>query len=234
MKRVVQSIIAACALASASAAAAQIINAGFEEGAFGDGSVRQISPDEKALPGWSVSDGQITWYKNGYSLNGNALSPHTGDLALNLCDGSVRTCDGSVRVGSLSQTIPTLPFQEYRVSYWVGNYSANGGPLAVLTTITDGTSHTIIFSEIATARASDDPSTWEHFSFNFVADGTSNTITFSEAIDPSYPRGVGPSYTGLDEVSVAAVPEPSTWALTLLGFAGLGMIGMRRRVTRLT
>ena len=49
MKRVVQSIIAACALASASAAAAQIINGGFEEGAFGDGSVRQISPDEKAL-----------------------------------------------------------------------------------------------------------------------------------------------------------------------------------------
>jgi hypothetical protein len=63
---------------------AQIINGGFEEAAFGDGSVRQILPGEKALPGWIVSDGSITWYKNGDNLNGNALSAHTGDLAINL------------------------------------------------------------------------------------------------------------------------------------------------------
>ncbi len=33
----------------------------------------------------------------------------------------------------------------------------------------------------------------------------------------------------LDNVSVAAVPEPSTWALMLLGFAGLGYAGYRKK-----
>jgi hypothetical protein len=27
-----------------------------------------------------------------------------------------------------------------------------------------------------------------------------------------------------------AVPEPSTWAMTILGFAGLGFIGWRRTI----
>jgi hypothetical protein len=51
--------------------------------------------------------------------------------------------------------------------------------------------------------------------------------------DPFCPDGLGPTYAGLDDISVAAVPEPSTWALALLGFAGLAMVGMRR-ATRLT
>jgi hypothetical protein len=33
-------------------------------------------------------------------------------------------------------------------------------------------------------------------------------------------------------VAVAAVPEPSTWAMMLLGFAGVGMLAYRRRRTR--
>jgi PEP-CTERM motif len=34
---------------------------------------------------------------------------------------------------------------------------------------------------------------------------------------------------GLDNVSVSGVPEPSTWALILLGFAGLGLMAHRRK-----
>ena len=98
----------------------------------------------------------------------------------------------------------------------------------VLTTITDGTSHAIVFSETATARPTTLPSTWQHFVFDFIVDGTSNTITFGEAVDPSYLPGLGPTYTGLDDVSVIAVPEASTWALVLLGFASLGVPGLRR------
>lgn len=33
----------------------------------------------------------------------------------------------------------------------------------------------------------------------------------------------------LDEVGVAAVPEPATWAMMFLGFAGVGTMAYRRR-----
>jgi Protein of unknown function (DUF642) len=213
-----------------------IRNGGFEDEAFGDGSVRVISPGGNDLPGWTVHENPIDWYTTGYEpspLIPIGVGPHSGSFAVNLCDGSVRTCDGSVRVGSVSQTIATLPFREYQLSYWVGNYSGNGGPARVLTTITDGTSNTI-FEATTAAPATDAPSTWEHFVFNFLTDGTSNTITFGETTDPTHPPLIAPTYVGLDDVTVVAVPESSTWALALLGLAGLGMVGIRRRAMRLT
>src|SRR5271154_5103352 len=86
MKHPIQSVIAACALASASPAAAQIIDGGFEEGAFGDGSVRQILPGEEALTGWTVNDNPIAWYTNGYeppnALKPIGVAPHSGNLAI--------------------------------------------------------------------------------------------------------------------------------------------------------
>jgi len=33
----------------------------------------------------------------------------------------------------------------------------------------------------------------------------------------------------LDNVTVTAVPEPSTWAMMILGFAGVGYMTYRRR-----
>ena len=210
MKRV-RFIVTVCALACATPAGASIIrNGGFEEGAFGDGSVRQILPGDSALPGWTVAGDSLAWYKSAFDLNGYALSPHGGDLAIDLCDGSVRTCDGSVRI--VSAAIPTAPGQRYRVSYWVGNYAANGGPAAVSVQITDGTSSTIILSETGTARPTDLPSTWEQFAFDFIADGTSSTVILGEVVDRYYAGGPGPTYTGLDDVSVVAVLD--------LGFDG--------------
>jgi PEP-CTERM motif len=35
--------------------------------------------------------------------------------------------------------------------------------------------------------------------------------------------------SGLDGITFTAVPEPSTWAMMLLGFAGLGFAGYRQR-----
>jgi hypothetical protein len=229
MKRILQSVITACALASASPAAAQIINGGFEEGTFGDGSVRQVREgDSRTLPGWTVNDNSLAWYTNGYEpnpLKPIGVGPHSGNLAINMCDGSVANlCDGSVMPASLSQTFAVLPFVEQQVSFWVGNYSGNGGSVSIGVTILDGTSNTILLSETATAPATDLDSAWQEFTYSYISripDGASNTIVFSEI--------GGGAYAGLDDVTVLSAPEPSTWALALLGFAGLGMLGMRRR-----
>lgn len=47
----------------------------------------------------------------------------------------------------------------------------------------------------------------------------------------AYP-GTGPNFSGTFSVSVpfvAAVPEPSTWAMIILGFAGVGFMAYRRK-----
>ena len=227
MKRA-QFIVAACLFASATPAGANLVtNGGFEDGTFGDGSVRVLSPGDTALTGWMINDNPLAWYTNGYEpnpLKPIGVGPHSGNLAVNLCDGSVSNlCDGSVRPVSISQTFEVLPFIEQQVSFWVGNYGGNGGPVSIGVTITDGTSNTILLSETATAPATDLDSAWREFTYSYISripDGTSNTIVFSEI--------GGNVYAGLDDVSVVAVPEPSTWALALLGFVGLGMLGMRR------
>src|ERR1700737_3929024 len=38
-----------------------------------------------------------------------------------------------------------------------------------------------------------------------------------------------PGFEGLAAASVSGVPEPSTWAMMILGFAGLGFMGYRRK-----
>ena len=39
----------------------------------------------------------------------------------------------------------------------------------------------------------------------------------------------GQANTGFTNISVAGVPEPSTWAMIVLGFAGVGFMAYRRK-----
>ena len=60
--------------------------------------------------------------------------------------------------------------------------------------------------------------------FDAIADGgTTNT---------SSPYGLILAATGAETfgtATIAAVPEPSTWAMMILGFAGVGFMAYRRR-----
>jgi hypothetical protein len=47
-------------------------------------------------------------------------------------------------------------------------------------------------------------------------------------MNPSFPPGIG-NYPEVDNVSVAAVPEPETYALMLAGLGALGFVARRRR-----
>ena len=211
-------LVTACVIAASHPAAAGIVaNGGFELGTFtgGNSLAQQIQPGGSELSGWTISNAPATWYASGWNNNPQQipLNPRTGNFGVSLADGSVRTVN-------LSQTVNLLPFQQYQLSFWVGNYSLNNGPAGINVSITDGTSNTILLSENATAPATNG-SIWVRHAFNFIADGTSNTISFSELN--------GPSYIGLDDVSITAVPEPATRAMLLLGFAGIGFVACRRR-----
>jgi hypothetical protein len=67
--------------------------------------------------------------------------------------------------------------------------------------------------------------TWTGFSFLFVGSG-SDTLSISATTNPSE--------WFVDDITItggvtAAVPEPSTWAMMILGFFGIGAMTYRRR-----
>jgi hypothetical protein len=64
---------------------------------------------------------------------------------------------------------------------------------------------------------------------SFVADG-SNVFTFAGTDTISSDPNVGVDAISIsDAATVAAVPEPSTWAMMILGFAGVGFTAYRRK-----
>jgi len=116
---------------------------------------------------------------------------------------------------TLSQTITTtVAGQNYLLSFW---RFQDGGVPTSLTVTWDGTT---VFSESYTGTYGGAP--YQQFSSNVIGTG-SDTLVFTSVQNPAF--------TYLDDVSlnVAAVPEPSTWAMMLLGFAGLGFMAYRRK-----
>jgi hypothetical protein len=68
---------------------------------------------------------------------------------------------------------------------------------------------------------------WEKFSTTFTWDGVGNALQFAAvgSGEPAFALLADVSLTGMS----GGVPEPSTWALMGLGFAGLSFAAVRRR-----
>jgi hypothetical protein len=75
----------------------------------------------------------------------------------------------------------------------------------------------------------------ETFDFSSLAlSGGSNTLEFiytslDQASGHAGFQGLGDEGWGVQNVNVSAVPEPSTWAMMILGFAGVGFMAYRRK-----
>ncbi|MBA2402921.1 MAG: PEP-CTERM sorting domain-containing protein, partial [Bradyrhizobium sp.] len=63
---------------------------------------------------------------------------------------------------------------------------------------------------------------YEFHSFVFTTTGGSETLSFISNNAGAFGGVVG-------GVTISAVPEPSTWAMMILGFAGVGFMAYRRR-----
>lgn len=55
---------------------------------------------------------------------------------------------------------------------------------------------------------------------------TTRTVNY---VDSALNQAIGASGTVLLTASVAAVPEPSTWMMMILGFGGIGFMAYRRK-----
>jgi hypothetical protein len=120
--------------------------------------------------------------------------------------------------------------QEYQLSfYWAGAELSNrtGYQTIQLTGSLGGDSFaTPVFVNTNPVGTPGLFSGWTLETFDFTANATSELLSFLAVGSPANNL---PPFALLDGVSLTAVPEPSTWAMMLAGFGGLGFAAYRRR-----
>jgi hypothetical protein len=164
------------------------------------------------------------WGCNNQAANNFKVSPTGGNYLLMDSDTAFN--------GTISQLITGLKVgTTYNLTFdWAG---------ASWATVTGPTTHAFDVTFGGVTQSTDTLnvdakgfSGWKTASMNFVATSGSQTLSF---LSKGTPNGLPPTNL-LDNVSMtAAVPEPATWAMMLVGF---GMVGgaarYRRRSTKLS
>jgi hypothetical protein len=135
--------------------------------------------------------------------------------------------------GPLTQVISGLTVGEtYQLSfYWAGAELSNrtGYQTIQLTGSLGGDPFaTPVYTNANLAGTPGSFSGWTLETFDFTANATSEALSFLAVGSPAANL---PPFALLDGVSLTAVPEPSTWAMMLVGFSGLGYAAYRRRRT---
>lgn len=173
----------------------------------------------------------------------NAVDP-TGDYT-STWEGSGGNPGGYLR-GSESDPLGGTGYFDAPAS-WLGNWSAYaGGTISYDLKVFDGTDY---FNDLDVIISNGSDSVSWSSNINPVGDGW---VTFQVQLTAANFSGAnlasvlsnvtsfsirgefisGPEAEGLDNVSVAtgatSTPEPSTWAMLLMGFAGLAWAGRRR------
>ncbi len=166
-----------------------VTNGGFEAGdfsgwtQFGDTSFSQV-------------------YGQGQSVGGEVLPVASGQFSA--------AFGPATALGGITQTIDTVPGQNYYVNFDIANTDSTGNNQFIFS-FDDG---------FQISAASLGPFDFETVSLPVTASGLTADVSFFFN-NPS-------EFFLLDNVSVTAIPEPATWGLLLAGFTIIGA-SMRRR-----
>jgi choice-of-anchor C domain-containing protein len=160
----------------------------------------------------------------GWTVTGTGSGPYGGagvDLIGGYWQSPTGAGGGSVDLdglapGGISQALALTSGKKYELSFYLSG-NPDGLPTTKTVDVSVGTLNQTYTYNIGTNSHSNMQYALE--SATFIA-GTSNTLAFSSLDGGGSP--FGPVVGG---VAVSAVPEPSTWAMMLLGFAGLGFAG---------
>ncbi len=199
--------IALYALTTAVAAANPVLNGNFESGDLSTGA----TPTD-----WIVTHNDQGNPADIGVYNGVDYEPCCSAYGSHLANHFVSFGPGNVdNSGYLEQTV-SLAAGTYVLTYDVGAF---GGGMQSLTAQVNGSTATV------TATADNDTDTqFTAYHLDFLSTVAPVTLMFNAASG-----GSGDNIDViLDNVSIAAVvPEPSTWAMMAIGFAGLGLAGLR-------
>jgi choice-of-anchor C domain-containing protein len=201
-------VAAAALVVAGSAGAATIVNGGFAGPGEPDGGFQTVGVSTGVIPGWTVSGGNVDWIK-GYWQSSDG-------------DGFSVDLNGD-QPGAISQTIDTVIGQTYTLSFDMSGNPDNGSDLRLILADTGGAPTTFAY-DLDVSSNSRGTMNWMPQSLNFTATGASTVITFASGNSNCC---FGPA---IDNVAIAdAVPEPSSWALMLTGFLGMGTVLRRSR-----
>jgi hypothetical protein len=220
-KRTLDLLVGALGLAAISTGASgqSVSNGSFEDVPIGSPFV---SPNPADIPGWThtgtVGDGLL--WAIGYNDGGGSVTV-TGDgkQFVTLGGGYLTSGSAAWTTTITDLTIGTTYDLNFKIAFEGGDT-----PLSqqVMTVGFDSGSSTGPSNFVAPANPFNYWNIWLPETKTFVATATSTVVDFSVADQIND--------MGLDAVSVTGptVPEPSTWTMMLLGFAGLGYAGYRR------
>jgi hypothetical protein len=223
------STIVAAALLIASAAhdaraANLVVNGSFEADSFGGGGGFTLGLVGNAVTGWFIpaSDGVYPWgIQSGAFGAGNARDGNQWLVLGETGQGGPSTIDYTIQ-----QTINGLTAgTTYNLTFSLSS-ELDGTTVAEVSALSGSSTGAQNFT--APASGGQFWGVWGDFTYSFLATGTSATIQFKD-LAVEFPNN---GDVGLDNVALdvrGAVPEPSTWAMMLIGFAGLGYMAFRRK-----
>jgi PEP-CTERM motif len=158
---------------------------------------------EQAMSNWTSYGGWISVVGDG------GLSPAAGNyFAATAC---VYFCDMSQNVGAIAGHTYTLSF-DYNPGYGA---TIENGELRVYW-------NSNLVADIYRGNLG-----WSTYTINDLTTTTYGTALLFSAW-PGYWAGIDNVSVTLNDPQVPAVPEPSTWAMLLVGFAGVGFMAYRR------
>lgn len=200
---------AAIGLIPTSAYSAELVtNGGFEQPVVSPPCCNTVPPD--SLNGWTATPNVNVVLGTFSSTNGNLA--FEGDQYLDLV--------GQGGTGSIYQDLTTTAGQMYELTFaFSHNLFTPSSATSASASVEVGSLFDVIMHDTGDTTNLD----WQTYTGLFTATGSTTRLTFTNLTG-----GVNEGIF-LDAVSVAAVPEPATWGLMLLGFAGIGMSMRGRR-----
>lgn len=200
----------ALAIAPVTAVSAQMVtNGGFESPVISSPCCNTVPPD--SLPGWTVGSGNVNVVNGTFSsTNGNLA--YEGSQYLDLV--------GQGGTGSIYQDLTTAIGQTYTLTFaYSHNLFAPNEATSASASVAVGSLFDIVTHSTGDTSNLD----WQIYTGSFTATDTTTRLTFTNLTG-------GPNEgILLDAVSVAALPEPATWAMMILGFGAIGLAMRRRR-----
>ena len=202
--RSLKAAAAAALLLPATANAATVVNGDFETGP-NPGSFTTVNAGG-TIGAWTVLSGSVDYI-------GTYWQPQGGSRSVDLNGNSQ---------GAIEQAIATVIGQAYEVTFWLAGNPDNGPEIKTVKVAAADANGMFTFDTFGVSRAA---MGWQKYTFNFTANSTSTLLSFASQNQSAYGAA-------LDTVSIAAVPEPATWAMMLFGFVLVGGAMRRRTAAR--